>query len=188
MKKHYRKSGVIFGVAALVYILDRLSKIWVETHIPIDGRVTVIPGLTRYVSLTHWQNRGVAFGLMPGNDFLVLLIVAVLFLAVYLYLHFLPLEDLVSQILVGMQLGGALGNLTDRYLHGAVTDFVLIGVPWQSRVHYWPAFNVADASISTGVFLLILYILWSDSRSAREEHGQPTASFPAENRAHQTES
>ncbi len=184
MNRYYRKSSVILGTAILVYILDRLSKVWVETHIPLDGRLTIIPGLTRYISLTHWQNQGVAFGLMPGHNLLWLLIIAVLFLAIYLYLQFLPLEHTIPQILVGMQLGGALGNLTDRYLHGAVTDFVLIGVPWQARMHYWPAFNVADASISTGVVLLIIYLVWFDSHNEKENKAVTASNLSPESNSH----
>ncbi len=171
MREEYRGLGVVGSVALLVYLLDRASKLWVEGNIPLNGQRALIPGLTPYVSLTHWQNSGVAFGLLPNQTLLWLLIAVVLLAAIYLYFHYLPLDRTWTQIFVGMQIGGAFGNLTDRYLHGVVTDFLLIGIPWSSRLHYWPAFNVADAAISTGVVLLALFLLLVESKSVPESEG-----------------
>jgi signal peptidase II len=154
-----RRLALVAGVAVLVFLLDRLTKTWVEQSIPLhEGRDVV----GEYVRIVHTQNTGAAFGLLPERTTLlsVLSVLAVLAI-VYYYRQFANSSPLVTATL-GMQLGGAFGNLLDRVTKGYVVDFVDVGIP--GGVRFW-AFNVADSSIVVGI-ILVTGLLWLEERRA----------------------
>jgi signal peptidase II len=138
-------------------LLDQLSK-WVilETIGPDAARdvIAIVPGVLR---LHFVRNTGSAFGLFQGNsDILKLLaIFAVVGLLVY-YIRTASRDWLVA-LAVGLQLGGALGNITDRFRHGYVVDFI--------DFPRFPTFNVADSAITIGVILLMYALLFRDSQT-----------------------
>lgn len=149
--------ALVAGVGVFVFVLDRLTKIWVEQNIPLhEGRQVV----GDYVRIVHTQNTGAAFGLLPERTTLlsILSVVAVLAI-VYYYRQFANSSPLVTATL-GMQLGGAFGNLFDRVRQGYVVDFVDVGIPGGLR--FW-AFNVADSSIVLGIIFVTL-LLWQEER------------------------
>jgi len=158
-----RRTFYLF-VLLLVVGLDQVTKTIVDRLLTLHQSRTLVGGLA---SLTYVQNRGAAFGLLSDAN---LPYQAVLFSAVSLaalgaiavYALSLPPQSRLSQTALALIMGGAVGNLLDRARLGYVIDFV--DVHWRS--HHWPAFNVADSSISIGVALLILDIL----RSPREGH------------------
>lgn len=154
-----RRLLLVAGVAVIVFVLDRLTKTWVEQSIPLhEGRDVV----GAYVRIVHTQNTGAAFGLLPERTTLlsVLSVVAVLAI-VYYYRQFANSSPLVTATL-GMQLGGAFGNLLDRVTKGYVVDFVDVGIP--GGVRFW-AFNVADSSIVVGI-ILVTGLLWLEERKS----------------------
>ncbi|NJN94088.1 MAG: signal peptidase II [Anaerolineales bacterium] len=104
------------------------------------------------IYLCH-QITGAAFGMFPqlGGIFMVIAVVVVV--AIVIFYHHLPTYNLWVRVSLGLQLGGALGNLVDRITRGYVVDFVDIG--------FWPIFNIADMSIVLGVTILA-YFLWSE--------------------------
>jgi len=163
-----RRLLLVAGVAVLVFVLDRLTKSWVEQSIPLhEGRDVV----GEYVRIVHTQNTGAAFGLLPERTTLlsVLSVLAVLAI-VYYYRQFANSSPLVTATL-GMQLGGAFGNLLDRVTKGYVVDFVDVGIP--GGVRFW-AFNVADSSIVVGI-ILVTGLLWLEERRG----GQATSGSAA---------
>jgi signal peptidase II len=152
-----RRIALVAGVAVFVFVLDRITKMWVEQNIPLhEGREVV----GEYVRIVHTQNTGAAFGLLPERTTLlsVLSVVAVIAI-VYYYRQFANSSPLVTATL-GMQLGGAFGNLLDRVTKGYVVDFVDVGLPAGPR--FW-AFNVADSSIVLGIVFVTL-LLWREDR------------------------
>jgi signal peptidase II len=150
---------LVVGVAAAVFVIDRVTKEWVSENIPIG---TARPVVGDYVRIVHAQNTGAAFGLLPERTTLlsVLSVVAVLAI-VYYYRQIASNSALVSATL-GMQLGGAFGNLLDRITQGYVVDFVDVGV---GDVRFW-AFNVADSSIVVGIILVTLALWYEEHRAA----------------------
>ena len=149
--------ALVAGVGIFVFVLDRITKMWVEQNIPLhEGRQVV----GDYVRIVHTQNTGAAFGLLPERTTLlsILSVVAVLAI-VYYYRQFANSSPLVTATL-GMQLGGAFGNLFDRVRQGYVVDFVDVGIPGGLR--FW-AFNVADSSIVLGIIFVTL-LLWQEER------------------------
>ena len=132
-------------VAAVVIALDQLTKHTVATGIAPGEEKKFLP----LVHLVHVRNTGVAFSIFSGGGTLVLVftLLALALLVGYLALH--P-ERPWLWVPTGMLVGGAIGNLIDRIANGAVTDFI--------KLPHWPAFNVADMSITFGV-LALLWVL-----------------------------
>src|SRR2546421_12332536 len=154
-----RRLVVIAAVAIAVFAIDRATKAWVTENIPLG---TARPVLGDYVRIVHAQNTGAAFGLLPERTTLlsVLSVVAVLAI-VYYYRQIASNSALVSGTL-GMQLGGAFGNLLDRITQGYVVDFVDVGV---GEIRFW-AFNVADSSIVVGIILVTAALWYEEHRTA----------------------
>ena len=162
---------VLLGVAVIVLALDQLTKAWVATSLPEGGWWSPLPGLWRVFRITHITNSGAAFGIFPNQGNFFILIAVVVALAIVLYYRHLPAGAWLIRVSLGLQLGGAIGNLLDRIRYGHVVDFIDIG--------FWPIFNLADASIVVGVAILAYY-LWrqdhvmSDSvLTPADEEGKP---------------
>jgi signal peptidase II len=150
---------MLLGVAIIVLVLDQLTKSWVSTSLAEGGWWSPLPGLWRVFRVTHITNSGAAFGIFPnqGNFFIVIAVVVAL--AIVLYYRYLPTGSWLVRLSLGLQLGGAIGNLLDRIRYGHVVDFIDIG--------FWPIFNVADIAIVTGVGILA-YCLWRDDATVGE--------------------
>jgi signal peptidase II len=131
-------------VMAAVIALDQATKALVRSSVAIGDRDGVFPG----VEIVHVRNEGVAFSRFSGGGTVVAVIVgaALLALLAYFVTH---LDKPLVWLPTGLLLGGALGNVIDRIRDGAVTDFI--------KLPGWPAFNVADVSITCGV-LVLLYV------------------------------
>jgi signal peptidase II len=138
---------LLLGVGATAYGLDRLTKILAQDHLAGRPPVVLIP---KVVQLRFATNPGGAFSLFPNHPwvfFAATLVVCAVILAASLRLTSMP-----SAAALGMVLGGALGNLTDRIIRGPgvsgrVVDFI--------DFHVWPVFNVADSCIVIGALLLV---------------------------------
>jgi signal peptidase II len=136
------------AVTAVVIALDQATKALVRAHVPLGDRDRVFPG----VDIVHVRNSGVAFNQFAGGGALVSVIVAAALIALLAYFA-THLDKPLVWLPTGMLLGGALGNIIDRLRDGAVTDFI--------KLPAWPAFNVADMSITFGV-LVLLYVIERD--------------------------
>jgi signal peptidase II len=148
----YARAGLVL---VLVVILDQVTKQLVA-HGMSPGQVdNLIPGL----KLVDVRNTGVAFSLFSGGGTIVLVITLVALAGLVCYFALRPGRRLLW-LPTGLLLGGAIGNLIDRVRVGAVTDFI--------KLPHWPAFNVADAAITVGVFTLLYTIETGTRREARE--------------------
>ncbi len=149
-----RAKGRYFLISLAVLVLDQWTKWLVEAHLSDHASVEVIPGLLNF---THVRNTGVAFGMFAtrghagGTLVLTLLGLAALIFVVY-YFRAVPRHDRTLLIALALVMGGAVGNLLDRILRGAVTDFV----DFYYGTYHWHTFNVADTAISVGIGLMIL--------------------------------
>jgi signal peptidase II len=142
-------------VLAVVVGLDQLTKALVRGGIEIGDEDSVLPG----VSLVHVRNSGVAFGAFSGGGLIVVALVAAA-LGALLFYFFTHLDKRLVWLPTGMLLGGSIGNIIDRVRDGAVTDFV--------KLPAWPAFNVADVSITFGVLVLLWVIEQQDGSSGAD--------------------
>jgi signal peptidase II len=137
-------------LAGVVLIFDQLTKQLVRTQLAPGEIWMPIAAIRPYMHIGYWTNTGAAFSFFrQGGLFFAILAIVISAAILYYYRNSENIGFLV-RIALGLQLGGALGNLLDRLTHGmAVTDFIWLGI--------FPAvFNVADAAISLGVFLLLL--------------------------------
>ena len=142
-------------ISALVFVADRLSKVWIELHVSIGGGIPIIP---RVLRITHWTNEGAAFSLFAdsASPHLVrwVLIGFSLLAALIVLIALVRLGDRITltTFALALILAGALGNVHDRILYGSVVDFIEVHI----FSYHWPDFNVADSSIVTGACLLLL--------------------------------
>lgn len=151
----------LYAVAALVITLDQASKAWVV------GLLGTTPGPERrllgeilYLRLVH--NSGAAFGMLRDASVLFAVAAVAVSAGIVFYSRRLAAASLLVRLALGLELGGALGNLIDRLRWGYVVDFV--------DVRLWPyVFNVADAAITVGVVLLLAHVLLE----GREQHPAP---------------
>src|SRR5437868_4165147 len=150
---------LVAGVAIVVFALDRVTKAWVSENIPLG---TARPIVGDYVRIVHAQNTGAAFGLLPERTTLLSVLSVFAVLAILYYYRQIASGSALIAGTLGMQLGGALGNLVDRVGQGYVVDFVDAGIPGGWR--FW-AFNVADSSIVLGI-LFVTFLLWQEERKA----------------------
>ncbi len=155
---------IVASVAALVLLIDQISKALVLAHLgPGDPvrEIVLIPGVLR---LFYVENTGAAFGLFQGKNPLlaVLALVVVVILAVWFRAL---VASWLGAVALGLQLGGALGNLIDRFRHGFVVDFI--------DFSFWPTFNIADSAITVGVLLLIGLLVWPEKTRVPVEGSRP---------------
>jgi signal peptidase II len=155
---------VPFAIAFGILVLDRISKLIIQTHVSALETLRVIPG---FFNIVHAENPGVAFGFLAESEsawrtvFLIGLSASVLIFITTLLWKARGNESWFLRVGLALVLGGAAGNLYDRVLTGTVTDFVEV----YAGQHFFPAFNVADSAISIGAALLLLD-MWQ-GRSAK---------------------
>ena len=149
------------ATVALVLLVDQVSKFFVKTWLGEGQSWDIAPWLAPIFRITHVTNTGAAFGLFPkGGDFFIVVAVIVIVALVIYYRH-LPDGQWLVRVALGLQLGGAIGNLVDRLHQGFVVDFFDLNF-WP--LHNWPVFNLADGSIVAGVTLLALLMMWEERR------------------------
>ena len=141
-----RRAPLLFAVAGAALVADQLSKAWAVASLEGRPPIRVIPGV---LSLTFTANSGGAFGLGRSAPWIFAGATLIVSTAIVIA-SFRPMTR-VTAVALGLILGGALGNLTDRIsrgsgLRGQVTDFI--------DVHIWPVFNLADSAIVIGALVL----------------------------------
>lgn len=170
------RDKILLGTVIGAFILDQVSKRIITAWLDL-GESWPSEGFFR---ITYGTNSGTAFGLFPNHTTLLIVVslVAIGFLFYFYRAHAMP--SLLLRFAIGLQLGGAFGNLIDRVLNGKVVDFIDVGP--------WPIFNLADSSIVVGIFILMaVFLLTKESTeekrtvpaSAESETKDPQASIPA---------
>ncbi|HYY54067.1 MAG TPA: signal peptidase II [Candidatus Dormibacteraeota bacterium] len=154
-----RRLAWIVFVAAVVFVLDRLTKNAVASNLRVGESREI---LDDYVRITHSQNTGAAFGLLPERTTLLSVLSVLAVLVILYYYRQLRSDAPLIATTLGLQLGGAFGNLVDRVGQGYVVDFIDVGI---GPYRYW-TFNVADSSIVVGIFG-VLGLLWLEERKHR---------------------
>jgi signal peptidase II len=140
-----------------VLVVDQSTKIIISQTVSPYTNISVIPG---FFNLTHIHNRGAIFGFFSrsGGPFVSILLtlasLAALSFVIYYFLK-TPSTEKMMKTSLSLILGGALGNLMDRIFKGYVIDFADLYI----RQWHWPAFNVADASITVGALCLIFFLI-----------------------------
>lgn len=161
LKSYLRDYGFLLVVAGLIIVFDQWTKSLVRANLEFQEVWSPWPWLAPYARIVHWRNTGAVFGIFQGFGDIFTILAIVVAIAIIYYFPQVPREDWPLRVAMCLQLGGAVGNLIDRITIGWVTDFVSVG--------RFPVFNVADASISVGVAVLIIGVWWKDYRRAPSE-------------------
>ena len=151
---------------AAVFASDQLTKLIIKSNMRI-GESWPSEGLVR---ITHGTNTGTAFGLFPNQTLFLIFasLIAIGFLVYFYRAYALPKP--ILRFAIGLQLGGAFGNLFDRIAFGAVTDFIHVG--------WWPIFNIADSSICVGMATLAIVVILFDRTPKARAAADPDAKDP----------
>ena len=166
---------LLFFIAAIIILIDQLTKYVIEVTLPLNRSWVPFPELGDFFRITHVANTGMAFGLFPSGSMLLATVAIIVAFVIIFYNFTLPAGHFLLRLALGLQLGGALGNLIDRFRIGHVTDFLDFGA--------WPVFNVADMSIVSGVIILGI-LMWREQNQAQEANATSIASAKNENNEH----
>lgn len=164
MKSYLRDYVNLMIIAGIVIGLDQWTKSLVRSLLSFSEMWSPWDWLAPYARIVHWKNSGAAFGMLQGFGDIFMILAILVAGAIVFYFPRVPREDWPLRLAMGLQLGGALGNLTDRLTQGYVIDFISVG--------NFPVFNVADSSISVGAAILILSI-WIKDRSEKASQISP---------------
>ena len=155
----------IVGIAAVIVFLDQLTKAIVLRFLGYEEERVVIEG---FFKLVHWGNTGAAWSMFKGNNLLLAFIaIAALFILYFTRKHF-DSRSLLGQVAFGLIVGGIIGNLIDRLMPSRrhVIDFLYFHAEIAGKFRDFPAFNVADTAICTGVGLVFI-LTWRTERAAK---------------------
>lgn len=160
----FQKSNRRIAVLALVIFgLDQVTKWLVMRSLEPGDEKVIIPGFFKFV---HWGNTGAAWSLFSGNNGALVLVALLAGVALFLTRHHFDSHRLIGQIAFGLIFGGIAGNLFDRLVRHEVVDFLrfyILQRPLYAEIGF-PAFNIADSAICTGVGLIFL-ITWKNEQT-----------------------
>ncbi len=141
--------NVYFLVTAVfVLIADQITKNIIMQRVPVNSSIEIIRG---FLYITHVKNSGAAFGMFQNYTKILTIISIVAIVLIIILKTILKLNFAFYNVSLGFILGGAVGNLIDRYFVGEVTDFI--------NLTFLPVFNIADSSIVIGFCLIIILII-----------------------------
>ena len=156
-------------IALLVVALDQFTKQLVLRFLGYEHEKVVVQGFFKFV---HWGNTGAAWSMFKGNNALLAIVAGAALVVLFLSRHHFDARSLLGQVAFGLICGGILGNLIDRLWAKHVIDFLYFYLQQRGGPERgFPAFNVADSAICTGVGLVFL-LTW------RNERGQKKLEFP----------
>ena len=163
----------IARTAAAVFFFDQATKWLVLRHLDYSQEKIIIPGFFKFI---HVGNTGAAWSLFTGNNGWLALVALVALVALYLTRHHFGARSALGQLALGLIFGGICGNLFDRLLpdRQQVIDFIYFFISRaDGRELGFPAFNLADSAICTGVGLIFL-LNWKKEEPAKAETSEPT--------------
>jgi signal peptidase II len=162
----------LIGIACVIVLFDQIAKAVVVANLNLYETWMPVQALEPVFNFIHIRNTGAAFGIFPDGG---LFFTVVAFVVIGVIIHFyrqLPEHSLLIRTALGLQLGGAVGNLIDRLRQGYVVDFFNFKV--------FPVFNIADSAIVVGVLLLVFLLWQEDRREDQRLHAEAAPSHPAE--------
>ncbi|MDZ7343589.1 MAG: signal peptidase II [candidate division KSB1 bacterium] len=151
-----RGMGVLLFTVAIV-ILDQITKLVVKSRFYYGESIEIFGDLLR---LTYIQNEGMAFGIRFGGKLFFTIFASLASVIILVYLYRMRHERFFPRLSLALILGGAIGNLIDRFAYGAVVDFIDVGIG-STR---WPVFNIADSGVTVGMIILIFIVLFEKEK------------------------
>jgi signal peptidase II len=155
-----------FVIAGFILTLDLVTKLIIENNLEVNESYVPYEAIESFFKITHVSNTGAAFGLFPSGSQVITVIAIIVSLVIIVYNMRLPANHRLFRVALGLQLGGAMGNLMSRVRIGQVTDFLDFGP--------WPVSNIADISIVLGVILLAYLMLFEQKQESHPEEATDT--------------
>lgn len=162
MKNSLSSYRLLILVAGVIVILDQITKILVRSNLGEGEIWSPWKWLLPYARIVHIHNSGAAFGMLPGFGGVFTVLAVIVAIAILYYFPRVPRDEWVLRLALCLQFGGAIGNLIDRLHQGYVTDFI--------SVMTFAVFNIADASITIGVAILILSMWFKEQKKDPSEN------------------
>lgn len=164
--------------SAIILVVDQLTKLMVKARFELRDSISVIGEFFR---LTYIENPGMAFGIQLGSPMFFTAFASIASVIIFVYLYRIRHEKFLSRFALAIILGGALGNLIDRFAYGQVIDFLDFGIG-DTR---WPIFNIADSSVTVGMILLLTIVFFEKEAETQapaalsaDDHNEPTEPKP----------
>lgn len=166
-----RQNIRILSIGFAVLALDQLTKILIQRFMLLGEERVIIDGFFR---LVHWGNTGAAWSMFKDNNTILTVVAIVAVIALFLNRHHFEVHRPLGQIAMGLMLGGIIGNLIDRFRMNHVIDFLYFYTYQRGGDEIgFPAFNVADSAICTGVGFLLLLSWQHDPKEVQENVSNP---------------
>lgn len=144
----------IFSIGFAVLALDQISKVLIQRFLAFGEERVIFDGFFR---LVHWGNTGAAWSMFKDNNTVLTIVAVVAVIALFLNRHHFEVHRPLGQVAMGLMIGGIIGNLIDRFRMNHVIDFLYFYTYQRGGGEIgFPAFNVADSAICTGVGLLLI--------------------------------
>ena len=163
-----RKWSIVSVVAVIVILIDQFTKTWVVNNLALGESIRPIPALYPLFQITRSFNTGAAFGILPDSGILFLFL-PIIVVGILLYMFRKEPPDLIlAPIAIGMVIGGAIGNLLDRFQYDLVIDFIHYQIPGViSNVS-----NIADHGVVLGVIILLVNSWWRERQADKLEENE----------------
>ena len=171
-KASWKQMAVVLIVALIVILLDQASKWFIEANVVYNTSWMPLDWLAPIFQITHIGNTGIAFGLFSGGSMIFALVAMIVTGAILYFAYSLPSGFMAMRIILGVILGGAIGNLIDRLRQGYVTDFLDFGP--------WPVFNVADMAVVFGAIALAILMFHEERQLKAAEKEAERNNSPVE--------
>lgn len=156
----------IYSIASIVIMVDLILKFIVSSKLVENDIIKVIPN---FFSIYYLKNTGAAFSILQDSTAFLVILSALILLVLNNYIDKEKALNKISEISLGMVIGGIFGNMIDRIINHSVTDFISFRI----FNYNFPVFNIADIGITVGVFLLLISVL----KDCRKEKKQWKKSF-----------
>lgn len=161
MKKKIHSYLVLLLIASIIIALDQWTKALVRENLAMGEIWMPWVWLSPYARVVHWYNTGVAFGMFQDHGMIFKVLNSIIAVLILVFFPRLSEGDWFLKVALSMQFGGAVGNLIDRFTLGHVTDFISIG--------NFAVFNIADASVTMGVGIMILGLWYQEKRDKAQK-------------------
>jgi signal peptidase II len=171
LRKYLPDYLYLFSISGFIIVLDQFTKYLVRSNLDYLEMWSPWPWLMPYARIWHWHNAGASFGMFQGLSTLFAILAVVVSIGIIYFFPRVPRDDWTMRLALALELGGAVGNLIDRLQFGNVTDYVSVG--------RFAVFNVADASISIGVVIMVAGV-WMKERKPKDQPGNGEHSLPEE--------
>lgn len=154
---------IYYAIAALIIAADQFTKWLVLQNMELGER---IPVFEPYLAWLSHRNRGAAWGMLEGQMWLFGVITVAVIIGIIYYFHKYAKGQPLMQLSLMVILGGAIGNFIDRMLRGEVVDFVDVLIPVIN--YHFPIFNIADAALTIGVILMIIFVIYDEKQQKKK--------------------